>query len=119
MKDVKKAIVTLAALLLVLGVGSSWAKIGLHKGGGKGKTFTGEISDSMCGLKHMMPGSAKECADKCVQGGAKYVLADQTAKTVYQLSDQEKAKQFSGQEVKVAGTLKGDSITVTSIEAAQ
>jgi len=30
------------------------------------KTFVGNISDSMCGLKHMMPGkSDKECTVEC------------------------------------------------------
>jgi hypothetical protein len=38
---------------------------------------------------------------------------------VYQLSDQEKPKQFSGAKVKVTGTLKDDTIEVSSIEAAK
>ncbi len=98
-------------LLLAIGLGYGVAKAA-------SRTFVGEISDSMCGLKHMMPGSAKACTDECVKGGAKYVLADQAAKKVYQLSDQEKPKQFSGQKVKVTGTLSGDTIHVTSITAA-
>src|SRR6266536_6654841 len=85
----------------------------------KGNTFTGEISDSMCGAKHMMSGSAKDCTDKCVSGGSKYVLADTASGKVYQLSDQEKPKQFSGAKVKVTGTLKDDTIEVSSIEAAK
>ena len=41
------------------------------------KTFVGNISDSMCGLKHMMPGkSDKDCTLECVKAGSKYVLAD-------------------------------------------
>jgi hypothetical protein len=31
------------------------------KGAEKQKTFVGSISDSMCGLKHMMPGGDKAC----------------------------------------------------------
>ena len=85
----------------------------------KGKVYTGEISDSMCGAKHMMAGSAKDCTDKCVAGGSKYVLADPGTGKVYQLSDQEKPKQFSGEKVKVTGTLKDDTIEVASIEAAK
>ncbi len=100
-------------LVLSLGIGVSF---GATKSGST--TFVGEISDSMCGLKHMMPGGAKACTDECVQNGAKYVLADQAAKKVYKLSDQEKPKQFSGQKVKVTGTLKGDTIQVTSIAGA-
>ncbi len=87
--------------------------------GGKKKTFTGNISDAMCGLKHMMPGGDKECTLRCVNGGSKFVLADAAHKKVYQLSDQEKPKEFAGQKVKVTGTLSGDIIQVASIKAAQ
>lgn len=83
------------------------------------KTFTGNISDSMCGLKHMMPGGDKVCTQACIKEGAKYVLADEAAKKVYQLSDQDKAAQFPGEKVTVTGTLKGDTIKVESIEAAK
>jgi len=83
-----------------------------------GKTFVGEIGDSMCGAKHMMPGSKKDCTQECVKGGAKYILIDPSGK-IYQLSDQKKPEAFAGSKVKVTGTLKGDTITVASIEAAQ
>ena len=89
------------------------------KGSDKPKTFVGSISDSMCGLKHMMPGGDKECTLKCVSGGNKFVLADTQHKKVYELSDQERPKEFAGQKVKVTGTLSGDTISVSSIEAAQ
>lgn len=84
------------------------------------KTFLGSISDSMCGVKHMMPGkSDKDCTLECVKGGSKYVLADPASGKVYQLSDQKKPEEFAGQKVKITGTLKGDTITAMSIEAAQ
>lgn len=85
----------------------------------KNKTFVGNISDSMCGLKHMMPGGDKECTLKCVEGGGKFVLADPKSKKVYELSDQEKPRGFAGQKVKVSGTLSGNMISVSSIEAAE
>ena len=83
----------------------------------KEKIFTGEIGDSMCGLKHM-EGGAKECTEGCVKGGSKYILADTANGKVYQLSDQAKPKEFSGEKVKVTGTLEGDTIQVKAIEAA-
>jgi len=84
------------------------------------RTFVGSIGDSMCGLKHMMPGqSDKDCTLECVKAGSKYVLADVANGKVYQLSDQKKPAQFAGQKVKVTGTLKGDTISVTTIEAAK
>jgi hypothetical protein len=81
--------------------------------------FYGKISDDMCGLKHSMGGSDKDCTESCVKNGSKYVLADEKNKMVYQLSDQDKPKAFAGADVKVTGTLKGDTITVTSIAAAK
>lgn len=84
-----------------------------------GKTFVGNISDSMCGLKHMMPGGDKACTVECVKGGYKYVLADPASGKVYELSDQKKPAEFAGEKVTVTGTLKGKVITVTSIEAAK
>lgn len=88
------------------------------KTGAKGKTFTGTISDKMCGAKHMMGGSAKDCTLECVKGGGKFILVDDKGK-IYDLSDQEKPKEFPGAKVKVTGTLKGDTIEVGSIEAAK
>jgi hypothetical protein len=82
-------------------------------------TFTGNISDSMCGLKHNMPGSAKDCTIECVKMGATYVLADEANQKVYKLSDQKAAAKFAGENVTVTGTLKGDKIKVTSIVAAK
>jgi hypothetical protein len=83
------------------------------------KTFVGSISDSMCGAKHMMPGeSDKECTLECVKAGAKYILVDPAGK-IYQLSDQKRPESFAGSKVKVTGTLKGDTIIVSSIEAAR
>ncbi len=107
--------VTYLLLAMVLGVGLSLA------GSGKAasRTFVGEISDSMCGLKHMMPGGAEKCTDECVKNGAKYVLADEAAGKVYKLSDQTKSAKFAGEKVKVTGTVTGDTIHVVSIVAAK
>lgn len=84
-----------------------------------GQAFYGKISDDMCGLKHTMGGSDKECTESCVKGGSKYVLADEKNQKVYQLSDQQKPAAFAGEDVKVVGTLNGDTITVDSIAAAK
>ena len=84
----------------------------------KQQTFTGAISDSMCGAQHMMEGGAKACTLKCVDGGSKFVLVDPKGK-VFQLSDQKTPRAFAGDNVKVIGTLEGDTITVKSITAAK
>lgn len=88
----------------------------------KDATFTGKISDSMCGLKHGMSGlSDKQCTEACVGKGSKYVLADETNKKVYDLDSQAQAKPFPGEAVVVKGTLKNDgkTIHVVSIEQAK
>lgn len=100
------------AILLAAGITLASAK-------DPGKTFVGNISDSMCGVKHMMPGGDKACTLECVKGGSKYVLADPATGKVYELSDQKKPAEFAGEKVKVTGTLKGKLITVTTIEAAK
>ena len=58
--------------------------------------FKGHITDDMCGGKHTMEDvSAKECADKCVKGGAKYALfVPGDDEKMYVVDDQEKAKEF-------------------------
>lgn len=81
--------------------------------------FVGDISDSMCGLKHPMA-DARRCTLGCVKGfdGETFVLADQEHQRVYKLSNQGKAKAFAGEKVEVRGTLSGDMIQVVSIKAA-
>jgi len=101
-----------------------------HKMGkmGKDRTYTGEIMDAACakmGSHKMMmkkegTTDAKECSDKCVQAGSKYVLYNSATKRTYQLDDQDKAKELSGQKVKVTGSYnrKTKTIHVESMEAA-
>ncbi len=62
---------------------------------------------------------AKTFTGKIAQSEGKYVLQDSSG-TVYNLDDQDKAKQFDGQNVKVVGILDGQSKTihVSEIEAA-
>jgi Protein of unknown function (DUF5818) len=101
------------ALLISVGIGLAAAP-----SAAKQQVFTGEISDSMCGLKHTMPGSPKKCTLECVGMGAQFVLADHAHNKVYKLSDQKTPRQFAGQKVKVTGTLKGDTIEVAKIQPA-
>jgi hypothetical protein len=82
-------------------------------------TFTGTITDEMCGMDHKMMNITPDakCVTDCVKMGSKYVLAD--GKNVYTLSDQTKAAAFAAKKVKVSGTLNGKALTVQSIEAAK
>ena len=84
----------------------------------KAQTYTGEIMDQQCALlgghtAMMNQGeSAKDCANRCVSIGGKYVLFDAANKMVYQLDDQKKAQGFAGAKVKVTGTYDTPSKTI-------
>ncbi len=84
------------------------------------QTYTGVITDAMCGKDHSMmkvtPDS--KCTRECVRSGSKYALFD--GKSVYVLSDQKAPEAFAGQRVKVTGTLveKTGILKVDSISAA-
>jgi len=88
------------------------------------QTFTGIITDDMCGQRghsqmRMGPTDA-ECTIACISAhDATYVLYD--GKQVYALSDQRTPEQFAGQRVRVTGALdaKTRTIQVESIRAAK
>jgi hypothetical protein len=87
-------------------------------------TFTGVITDSMCGVdhKHMNAGPDPDCVKACVKSGNgqfKYVLFD--GKNTYKLSDQATPEKFAAKKVKVTGTLyqKTGVIKVDKIEVAK
>ena len=97
--------------------------------GQHGKTFKGEIMDSMCasmgghapgGYEATHTHTPKDCTLACVKAGSKFVLYNSAKKTALQLSDQEKAGEFAGQKVTVTGTYDKatKTIQVGNIEAA-
>lgn len=81
------------------------------------KTFTGTISDSMCGVHHMAKDKTPaDCTRMCVKGGQKYALV--VAQKVYTLDGHEaELDKLAGQKVTVKGTTSGDTITVASVAA--
>jgi hypothetical protein len=87
--------------------------------GSVSQSFTGVITDSMCGANHAMMHVTPDakCVQDCVKAHAKYVLFD--GKTAYQLSDQQAPAKFAAQRVKVTGILRAGAITVTGIEPAK
>lgn len=82
---------------------------------GEEKTFTGTISDSMCGATHMAKDkSPAECTRMCVKDGQKYALV--AGKKLYTLEGHEEdLGKLAGQKVTVKGTTSGDTITVASV----
>jgi hypothetical protein len=90
----------------------------------RAQTFTGTITDNMCGnaghAQMRMGPTDAECTTACISAhGAAYVLFD--GKNVYTLSDQRTPEQFAGRRVRVVGTLdvKTRTIQVESIVAAE
>lgn len=88
----------------------------------KAQSFTGTVSDSMCGAKHAMPGDDASCTRACVSKGSKYALV--VGDKVYTLETSNQAalatldKQAGG-KVTVVGTEKDNTITVSSVKAAR
>lgn len=83
------------------------------------ETFTGVITDTMCGAKPhtmMKDHTPPECVKMCVKGPYVYALNDGT--TIMKLSDQKTSARYAAQKVKVTGTYdeKSKTIKVVSIE---
>jgi len=104
----KKAIATIFGFALLVGAAGN-------------QTFTGTVTDSMCGADHkdMNMGPDPKCVTECVKMGAQYALFD--GKNAYTLSDQKSAAKFAAKKVTVTGTLdaKTKAIQVSSIAAAK
>jgi len=81
--------------------------------------LSGYISDSHCGAKH---NAVSEANSKCVAGCLKngdpvLVVGDKVMK--FDADSAAKAKEFGGQNVKIMGSLDGDTVKISSIEKAQ
>ena len=88
----------------------------------KAQTFTGTVSDAMCGAKHMMPGDDAACLRACVQKGSKYALV--VGDKVYTLDVKDKATldqldKLAAAKATVKGEADGDTIEVSSVAAAK
>ena len=83
------------------------------------QTLTGTLTDSMCGTSHMAKDkSPAECTRMCVKDGMKYALA--ADKKLYTLEGHEaELAKLAVQKITVKGTLKGDTVSVESVAAAQ
>ncbi len=87
-------------------------------------TFTGVVTDTMCGADHSMMGVKPDskCVRECVKSDpAKVKYALLVGKNVYVLSDQKSGDKYAGEKVKVTGTLdaKSKTIQVQSIAPAK
>jgi hypothetical protein len=88
----------------------------------KAETFTGTVSDAMCGAKHMMQGDDAACLRACIQKGSKYALV--VGDKVFTLDVKDKAtldqlEKLGTAKATVKGEANGDSIEVISVTAAK
>jgi hypothetical protein len=111
----QKLLVSVTALLLVLMLATTVFA-------GKIQTFTGTVTDAMCGATHMMEGDPAACLRTCVNKGSKYALV--VGDKVYTLDSSapatlEALAKLGAQKATVKGTVDGDTITVSSATAAK
>ena len=87
----------------------------------KTTTVTGTVGDAMCGTKHMMAGDQAGCTRACVQKGSDYALI--VKDKVYKLKANDATNadldKLAGKTAKVVGDLGGDTIQVSSVQAAK
>jgi hypothetical protein len=106
---------TLGCIGLFLGVGS-FAQAA-------DETWTGKISDDMCGASHAKMAAEhadakmtdRDCTLACVKGGGKYVFV--SGEKVYKIENQDSPllQQHAGHTVKLTGEMKGETVTVSNI----
>lgn len=109
----RKAVFVLLTLLMIAGltVSTSFAA---------SKSYTGTVSDAMCGAKHQ--GDPASCTRGCVSKGSKYALV--VGDKVYTLETSDKAAldtldKQAGAKATVTGTEKDNVIAVSSVKAAK
>jgi hypothetical protein len=78
--------------------------------------WTGYIIDKNCASKKEMLGNV-QCAESCMKRGAPAVLVTDEGK-ILAIADQDKVKDSAGKKVTISGTMKGESISVDSVKAA-
>ena len=108
----KRQIAVILAAMAFLGV------VAVRFAGADPATWTGKISDAMCGAgKHHgdgTPAGDHDCANRCATSGGYVFIVD---KKVYKIGNNDFAdlKLHAAETVQLTGELKGDTITVTKI----
>ena len=101
------------------------AFLGISTSVGAEDSWTGKISDSMCGVQHKASAehagrsvSDADCTAACVKNGAQYVFVSRGK--VYKIVNQDFAglKQQAGRAARVTGELTGDTIKISKIAVA-
>jgi hypothetical protein len=93
-----------AVALMTLGLAAS----------GLAAEYKGFVEDTKCSTMASMKGDA-DCAQKCIKGGSPAVLVTPEGK-IYKIANQDKIVASAGMNVTVTGKLKGDTLTVESVQ---
>lgn len=116
-----RVLALVAALLLLasLTLAQNGKKSSPPKAAAAEQSFSGTVSDSMCGAKHMMADAGPAaCTRACVKEGSDYALV--SGDKVYTLKgDKAAIDKFAGAPATVKGKLSGNTIQVSSIAAAK
>jgi hypothetical protein len=85
------------------------------------QTFSGTVTDTMCGKKHMSSGkSDADCTRDCMKSKGDWTYGMVVGNSVYRLTgDNEQFATFAAQQVTVAGDLTGTTIAVQTIKPAK
>jgi hypothetical protein len=99
------------AFSAALTAGAAWAAVGPEPG----KTqWTGYITDTHCGEKGANKNHTAECIDKCMKGGSKAQIKNESDGNVYNLKDFDPSvRALVGKRVTVTGTLDAPTKTIT------
>ena len=107
-----------------LGIAVVAGMLGAASASAAERSWTGKISDSMCGAKHNASAehagnkmSDRDCTLACVKDhNAKYVFV--IGGKVYKVGNQDfdALQEHAGHTVKLTGTMSGDTVTVSKID---
>jgi hypothetical protein len=107
--------------VLPLLLGASLASVSVFAAD-KPQTFTGRVSDAMCGAHHMMAGEPADCLRGCIRKGSKYALVVGDKLYALETSDKttlDQLDKLADRQAKVDGQANGDTIVVSSIAPAK
>ncbi|MGP0071057.1 MAG: hypothetical protein ACLPWF_03885 [Bryobacteraceae bacterium] len=80
---------------------------------GMAAEYKGFVEDTKCSTNPEMKGDAA-CAQKCIKAGSPAVLVTPAGK-IYKIANQDKILASAGQNVTVTGKLKGDTLTIDTV----
>lgn len=93
---------------------------GMMAAGAMADTWTGFVSDAMCGAKHT-GASEKDakCAQSCVKRGSDAVLVTDGKVVKFTADSKDKISELVGKKVTVTGSMEGGSLKVEEAKAAE